>query len=118
MSSLNLLGRPLTRRRASWAGSFEVARFGARSFCCNLSHVTNHLHATIEEFVADGFTHIECYCPLCRMTQRPIRWLPRMWLNLTIAQLSKRLRCAECGGPVHSVKPWRRGLGKPSGRRG
>jgi hypothetical protein len=23
------------------------------------------------------------------------------------AQLSARLRCAECGGPLHSVKPWR-----------
>ena len=23
------------------------------------------------------------------------------------AQLSERLRCAECGGQVHSVKPWR-----------
>jgi hypothetical protein len=28
-------------------------------------------------------------------------------MGLTIAQLSERLRCAECGGPVHSVKPWR-----------
>ena len=30
------------------------------------------------------------------------------------------LRCAECGGPVHSVKPWRveEVLGKPLGRRG
>ena len=39
---------------------------------------------------------------------------------LTIAQLSARLRCAECGGAVHSVKPWRleEVLGKPKGRRG
>ena len=28
-------------------------------------------------------------------------------MGLTIAQLSERLRCAECGGPLHSVKPWR-----------
>ena len=28
------------------------------------------LHATIEEFAAEGFTHIECYCPRCRMTPR------------------------------------------------
>ena len=37
-----------------------------------------------------------------------------------IAQLSERLRCADCGGPLHSVKPWRMEdvLGKPLGRRG
>ena len=28
-------------------------------------------------------------------------------MGLTIAQLSARLRCAECGGQLHSVKPWR-----------
>src|SRR5262245_14265803 len=35
----------------------------------------------------------------------------------TIAQLSARLRCAECGGPLHSVKPWRVEdvIGKPLG---
>ena len=40
--------------------------------------------------------------------------------GLTIAQLSERLRCAECGGQLHSVKPWRMEdvLGKPLGRRG
>ena len=33
----------------------------------------NPLHATIEEFAADGYTHIECYCPRCRVTRlRPI----------------------------------------------
>ena len=36
------------------------------------------LHATIEEFAADGFTHIECHCPRCRVTRlRPMSWLPR-----------------------------------------
>jgi hypothetical protein len=25
------------------------------------------LHATIEEFAAEGFTHVACYCPRCRM---------------------------------------------------
>jgi hypothetical protein len=25
------------------------------------------LHATIEEFAAEGFTHVESYCPRCRM---------------------------------------------------
>jgi hypothetical protein len=81
----------------------------------------NSLHATIEDFAADGYTHVECFCPRCRMTRlRPIGWLPRISMGLTIAQLSERLRCAECGGQLHSVKPWRMGdvLGKPMGRRG
>ncbi len=31
------------------------------------------LRATIEEFAADGFTHVECYCPRCRVIrQTPI----------------------------------------------
>jgi hypothetical protein len=35
------------------------------------------LHATIEEFAAEGFTHVQCYCPRCRMMRlRPISWLP------------------------------------------
>ena len=74
------------------------------------------LHATIEEFAGEGFTHVECYCPRClAMRLRPISWLPRISMGLTIAQLSGRLRCAECGGQVHSVKPWRVDdvLGKP-----
>ena len=56
------------------------------------------LHATIEEFAADGYTHVDCYCPRCRMTRLwPISWLPRISLGLTIAQLSARLRYAERG---------------------
>ena len=52
------------------------------------------LHATIEEFAADGYTHVDCYCPRCRMTRlRPISW----WLPHILAQLSARLRCAEGG---------------------
>jgi hypothetical protein len=40
-------------------------------------------------------------------------------LGLTITQLSERLRCAERGGPLHSVKPWRmERLGKPLGAAG
>jgi hypothetical protein len=23
------------------------------------------LHATIDEFAAEGFTHVQCYCPRC-----------------------------------------------------
>jgi hypothetical protein len=37
------------------------------------------LHATIEEFAADGYTHIECHCPRCREIRlRPISYLPRI----------------------------------------
>ena len=36
------------------------------------------LHATIEEFAADGYSHVQCYCPRCRMIKlRPISYLPR-----------------------------------------
>ena len=49
----------------------------------------NSLHATIEEFAADGYTHVECFCPRCRVIRlRPISWLPRIALGLTIAQAS------------------------------
>jgi phage FluMu protein Com len=65
------------------------------------------LHTTIEEFAADGYTHIECYCPRCREIRlRPISYLLRISRDLTIAQLSARLRCAECSGQLHSVKPF------------
>ena len=73
----------------------------------------------MEEFAAEGVTHIECHCP--RVTRlRRISWLPRISMGLTIAQLSEPLRCAECGAPLHSVKSWRLEdvLGKPLGRRG
>jgi hypothetical protein len=70
---------------------------------------------------AEGYTHIECSCPRCRMIRlRPMDWLPRISMGLTLAQLSERLRCADCGGQLHSVRPWRQAdmLGKPQGRRG
>jgi hypothetical protein len=79
------------------------------------------LHATIEEFAAEGYTHIECFCPRCRVIRlRPMSWLPLISMGLTLAQLSARLRCAECGGPLLSVKPWRQtdAAGRPWGRRG
>ena len=49
------------------------------------------LHTTIEEFVADGYTHVECFCPRCRVIRlRPMSWLPKISMGLTIAQLSER----------------------------
>jgi hypothetical protein len=65
------------------------------------------LHATIEEFAADGSR--------CRMIRlRPISALPKISMGLTLDQLARRLRCAECGGTLLSVKPWQQAdmLGK------
>jgi hypothetical protein len=42
------------------------------------------LNATIEEFAADGYTHVQCFCPRCRAIRlRPISWLPRISMGLT-----------------------------------
>ena len=78
------------------------------------------LHATIEEFAAEGYTHLEANCPRCRkISLRPIDQLPKISMGLTLDALARRLRCAECGGPLRSVKPWRQAdeLGKPQGQR-
>jgi len=78
-------------------------------------------HATIEEFATEGYSHLEANCPRCRVIRlRPIDQLPKISMGLTLARLSERLRCADCGGPLQSVKPWRQAdvLGKPQGRRG
>ena len=39
-------------------------------------------------------------------------------MGLTFDALARRLRCAECGGPLLSVKPWRQAdaAGRPWGR--
>ena len=34
-------------------------------------------------------------------------WLPKISMGLTLDALARRLRCAECGGPLQSIKPWR-----------
>ena len=60
------------------------------------------LHATIEEFAADGYTHVECFCPRCRVIRlRPMSWLPKISMGLTLdaarsigfAALSAVVRC-------------------------
>ena len=71
------------------------------------------LHATIEEFAAEGYTHIEANCPRCRVIRlRPMSWLPKISMGLTLDALAHRLRCAECGGPLLRVKPWRQADGR------
>ena len=79
------------------------------------------LHATIEEFASDGYTHVECFCPRCRLIRlRPMSWLPRISMGLTLDQLS-HAGCAvlSAAAPLQSIKPWRLAdvLGKPQGRR-
>ena len=70
--------------------------------------VMDPLRATIEEFAAEGYAHVECFCPQCRVIRlRPMSWLPKVSMGLTLDALARRLRCAECGGPLQSVKPWR-----------
>ena len=54
------------------------------------------LHATLEEFAADGYTHVEANCPRCRVIRlRPIDQLPKICMGLTLDGLARRLRCAE-----------------------
>ena len=58
----------------------------------------------IEEFAVEGYTHVPS--ARCRsIPLRPMSWLPKIPMGL--AQVSARLRCAECGGPLQSVKLWR-----------
>ena len=54
------------------------------------------LHATLEEFATEGYTH---QLPaLCVIRLRAIAQLAKISMELTIAQISTRLRCANCGG--------------------
>jgi hypothetical protein len=59
------------------------------------------LHATLEEFAAEGYTHVSCHCPRCRVTRmRPMSWLPKISMGLTLDGLARRQRCADCGDPL------------------
>jgi phage FluMu protein Com len=55
-------------------------------------------------FAAEGYSHIEANCPRCRVIRlRPISdQLPKIAMGLTLDALARRLRCAECGGPLLS----------------
>jgi hypothetical protein len=47
------------------------------------------LQATIKEFAGEGYSHIECFCPRCRVIRlRPMSWLPRILMGLTLDALS------------------------------
>ena len=47
----------------------------------SFGHEAMHpLHATIEEFAAEAYTHVECFCPRCRKIRlRPMSWLRQIW---------------------------------------
>jgi phage FluMu protein Com len=60
------------------------------------------LHATIEEFAAEGYSHVEANCPRRVIRLRAINQLPKISMGLTLDALARRLRCAECGGPLLS----------------
>jgi hypothetical protein len=116
MISATLAGSNFSEHQVACSGKSTPTRL----FTGSLGQM-NPLHPTIEEFATEGYTHIECSCPRCRMIRlRPMGWLPKISMGLNLAQLSSRLRCAECGGPLRSLKPWRQAdvLGKPQGRRG
>jgi hypothetical protein len=64
------------------------------------------LDTTIEEYAAEGYTHVEAHCPRCRRTRlRQMKQLPRISMGLTLDQVSMPLRCADCGGELDSIKP-------------
>ena len=71
----------------------------AAGVCLAMLRMMAPLRATIEEFAAEGFTHIECHCPRFRMTRlRPISWLPRISMGLSIAQGIVRVNWLEPPG--------------------
>ena len=48
------------------------------------------LHARLEEFAADGYTHVEANCPRCRVIRlRPIDQLPKISMGLTLDALAQ-----------------------------
>ena len=89
-----------SRRHAATFRATGLASLGVL-----LASAMDSLHANIEEFAADGYTHVECFCPRCRAIRlRPMSWLPRISMGLTLEALARRLRCAECSGPLQSVR--------------
>lgn len=83
-------------------------------FSKRVPEAMGQLHATIEVVCRPG---LYARRMLLSSLLRPIRWLPR---GTDHRAASERLRRAECGGQLRSVKPWRLEdvLRKPLGRRG
>ena len=43
----------------------------------------------------------------CAVPGATMGWLPKISMGLMLDALARRLRCAECGGALLSIKPWR-----------
>jgi hypothetical protein len=70
------------------------------------------LNATIEEFAAEGYTHVSCHCPRYRVTRtRPMSWLPKnldgAHAQCTSSPASVRLSPFQCqpAAEVLSIRP-------------
>jgi len=59
------------------------------------------LHATIEEFAAEGYTHVECFCPRCRIIRmRPMGWLPRISMGSLSRSSQRDFAALSAGGAL------------------
>ena len=64
------------------------------------------LHATIEQFAAEGFTHIERHCPRCRMTRmRPIGCFLREQGDVTDVKRKLGVAPSLTGRPLNLPAP-------------
>jgi hypothetical protein len=73
---------------AAGASVFYFTRAVCRNAICYISGMNPPFMRVIEEFAADGFTHVQCSCPRCRMMRlRPISWLPRIAMAATLLLL-------------------------------
>lgn len=79
-----------------------------------LQSMDDPLH--LEEFAAAGFTQCRMLLPALPHDQVAAVQLASSYLDGPHRRAA--FSCAECGGPPHSVKPWRLEdvLGKPLGR--
>ena len=75
------------------------------------------LHATLEEFAAEGYTHVEANCPRCRVIRlRAIDQLPKISMGLTLMHL--RAGCAVPSAEVRCCRSSRGGRQMRAGELG
>ena len=74
------------------------------------------LHATLEEFAADGYTHVEANCPRCRVIRlRPIDQLPKISKPKT-AEQSRNHDCGVVSGERNPIV--HKAAHRPANKRG
>jgi len=67
----------------------------------------------LSEIVQEGYEYLQGFCPGCSkwrtMELRSLHVAPRTKIQptTTLAQLTERMRCKECGAPMERVEPWR-----------